>query len=225
MKKEDLALFLGMLCGDGHLSIHNKKRVLKRGLETYQDYCTGFCNTNEKIMELFSDLFYNLFKVRGNFYSRDRPNRKRIYEFNCYSNDVFKEISSLGFPIGVKKDVLKIPSIVSNGSNQEKLNFFFGLLITDGCIRKNQTTIFHSGSKLLLEDLSKLIDNLFNIKKDVKSYIQQERYTSYQLNLNKEETRRILSVPPSHNGIAPVLSLWGNLSLPDATFSKLEGKN
>lgn len=225
MKKEDLALFLGMLCGDGHLSIHNKKRVLKKGLETYHDYCTGFCNTNEKIMKLFSELFYKLFKVKGNFYPRERPNRKRIYEFNSYSNAVFDEISSLGFPIGVKKDVLKIPSIISNGSHQEKLNFFFGLLLTDGCIRKNKTMIFHSGSKLLLEDLSNLIEDLFKIKKEVKSYTQKERYTSYQLNLNKEETRRILSVPPSHNGIAPVLSLWENISLPDLLFLNKEKAN
>jgi len=206
MQKEDLALFLGMLCGDGHLSIPKKTRLLKTGPKIYYDYATGFCNTDEILMEIFSDLFYKIFLVKGNFYPRDRPNRKRIYEFRSYSKKVFEEISNFGFPIGVKKDVLKIPAIVSNGSNEDKLNFFLGVLITDGCIRKNKTMIFHSGSKIFLEDLSNLIEELFGVKKDVKSYIQREKYISYQLNLNKEESRKILSMPPSHNGIAPVLS-------------------
>lgn len=202
MHKNDLALFLGMLCGDGHLSIHNKKR----GLKIYHDYTTGFCNTNERITKVFNDLFYKIFKIKGNFHPRDRPNRRRIYEFNSYSKEVFDKISALDFPVGIKKDALKIPKIILDSSQDSKLNFFLGVLITDGCIRKNRTIIFHSGSKLFLEDLSGLINNLFNVKKDVKSYIQKDKYLSYQLSLNKEESQKILSVPPSHNGIAPVLS-------------------
>ena len=202
MSKEDFALFLGMLCGDGHLCIRTKRR----GLKIYHDYYTGFCNTDKRIIEIFADLFYKIFEVKGHFYPRDRPNRKRIYEFHSYSKETFNKISSLGFPVGVKRDKLKIPNIIFNGSKRDKINFFLGVLITDGCIRKNKTIIFHSGSKLFLEDLSKLIEELFKVKKDIKSYTQREKYLSYQLNLNKEESRRILSVPLSHNGIAPVLS-------------------
>ena len=175
MDNKDLALFLGMLCGDGHLSIHNKKR----GLNTYYDYTTGFCNTNERIMKVFDDLFYSIFGIKGNFHPRDRLNRKRIYEFNSYSKEVFDKISALGFPVGVKRDKLKIPEIIRKSSKEDKISFLLGVFVTDGCVRKNKTIIFHSGSKLFLEDLSELIRELFKIKKEVKSYVQREKYISY----------------------------------------------
>lgn len=202
MQKEDLALFLGMLCGDGHLSIHNKKR----GLNNYYDYYTGFCNTDKRIIEIFADLFYKIFKVKGNFYPRDRPNRKRIYEFHSYSREVFDKINSLGFPVGVKRDRLRIPEIIKNGSEEEKFNFLSGFFITDGSLKRGNTIFFHSGSKTFLEELSILIYELIGVKREIKSYLQKEKYLSYQLNLNKEESRKILSMPLSHNGSAPVLS-------------------
>ena len=50
-KKEKLALFLGMLSGDGCLSIsHNG--------EGYRNYPINFCNTNKEIVKLFDDLFF-----------------------------------------------------------------------------------------------------------------------------------------------------------------------
>ena len=199
MSKEDLALFLGMLCGDGHLCIRTKKKG-------YKNYSVEFCNTNIKIIKLFDELFYKIFKIKGNFHPRNRKGRKEIFEFRSYSKESFDEISELGIPIGVKRDKLRIPRIILNSQRDSKLNFFLGVLITDGCIRKNRTIIFHSGSKLFLEDLSRLIDDLFNVKKDIKSYTQKDKYISYQLSLNKNESQKILSVPPSHNGIASVLS-------------------
>lgn len=201
MQKEDLALFLGMLSGDGHLSIHNKRR----SLNTYYDYCTGFCNTDKKIIESFADLFYKTFNVKGNFYPRDRPNRKRIYEFNSYSRKVFDKIKNFGFPVGVKRDKLRIPEIIKKGSKEEKLSFLFGFFITDGSLKKG-SLFFHSGSRVFLEEISILIYELIGTKKEIKSYIQKEKYLSYQLLLNREESRKILSMPLSHNGIAPVLS-------------------
>ncbi len=202
MQKEDLALFLGMLCGDGHLSIHTKNR--KYG--TYYDYCIGFCNTDEKIIKTFSDLFYKIFNIKGNFYPRDRPDRKRIYEFASYSKEVFDKIHNFGFPIGVKRDVLKIPQIIKDSSKKEKLHFLWGLLITDGSLKRGSNIFFHTGSKIFLEEVSDLIYDLFNIRRNIKEYTQREKFLSYQLSLNKEESRKILSMPPSHNGSAPVLS-------------------
>ncbi len=199
---KDLSLFIGMMCGDGHLSIHTKKR--KYG--TYYDHYVGFCNTDKRLMIMFDELFYRIFKVKGHFYPRDRDNRKRIYEFHSYSKEVFEKISSLGFPIGVKRDSLRIPEFVKNSSEDEKLNFLLGVLVTDGCIRSNGTIIFHSGSKLFLEDLSMLLKELFDVDRKVKQF-SQGPYLSYQLSLNKAESRNILLMPPSHSGSAPVLSL------------------
>lgn len=199
MNKEKLALFLGMLCGDGYLGVRTKKKG-------YKNFSVEFCNTNLEIVKLFDNLFYDLFNVKGNFHSRIRNGRKEIFEFRRYSKDIFNYISSLGFPIGIKKERLKIPAIVL-GSRKEKEMFLVGVLITDGCIRRNRTIIFHSGSRLLLEDISNLIYELFGVKRKVKEYLQRNKYLSYQLNLNKEESQKIILLPPSHSGIATVLSL------------------
>lgn len=187
-----------MLCGDGHLSVRTKKKG-------DQNFSVEFCNTNLKIVELFDKLFYSLFGIRGNFHSRKRNNRKEIFEFRSYSKDISDYVSSLGFPIGVKRDILRIPSIILNGTIKEKLFFIKGVLITDGYIRENKTILFHSGSKLLLEDLSKLFYELFGIKKSIKSFIQKNKFISYQLNLNINEAQNLLK-PPWHNGTAPALS-------------------
>lgn len=200
MQKEDLALFLGMLCGDGNLSIKTKKKG-------YKNYTTKFCNTDINIIKLFNELFFKIFNIRVNFYSRKREGRKEIFDFTSYSKEVFDKVSSLGFPIGVKRDKLRIPEIIKIGSREEKIAFLFGVIITDGTIKKNKDTLFfHVGSKYFLEDISELIYELIGTKKGIKTYLQKEKYVSYQLSLNKEETRKILSMPPSHNGIASVLS-------------------
>ncbi len=198
MEKEDLSLFLGMLCGDGHLCIRTKK-------QGYKNYSTEFCNTNINIINLFDNLFYKIFKVKGNFHSRKREDRKEIFEFRSYSKEVFDKISELGFPIGVKRDNLRIPKIVKDGSKEEKLSFLLGVFVTDGAL-KNKRMFFHTGSKIFLEEVSSLIYELIGTKKEVKTYLQKEKFLSYQLSLNKEESREILSKPPSHNGIASVLS-------------------
>ncbi|OGJ19008.1 hypothetical protein A3K73_07700 [Candidatus Pacearchaeota archaeon RBG_13_36_9] len=200
MEKEKLALFLGMLCGDGCLNTKTKKR----GWKTYS---TEFYNTDIKLMQLFDGLFYDLFKIRGHFYPRKRKERRIIYEFRSYSRDIFDSISSKGFPMGVKKDALTIPKPIKKGSEKEKLNFFMGFLMTDGCIRKNKTIIFHIGSKKFLQELSMLVNELFGIKREIREYVQKGKYHSYQLNLNKKESEVILStLPPWHNGTASVLS-------------------
>ncbi len=199
MRKEELALFLGMLCGDGCIGIKRRK-------EGYKSYTLDFYNTDKNIVELFDKLLYNLFELNGRTYPRLRLGKKKIYEYRLYSKNVFDKMSSIGFPIGIKRDALRIPKIIKNGSRKEKLNFFQGFLITDGCVRKNKTIIFHIGSKRFLEQLSELVGELFGIKKEIKEYIQKNRYYSYQLTLNKKESEIILSsMPPSHNGIAPAL--------------------
>jgi hypothetical protein len=68
-----------------------------------------------------------------------------------------------------------------------------GVLITDGMIRKSGAISFHTGSKIFLEEISELINELYGVKKAIKTYLQREKFISYQLNLNKEEAQKILS--------------------------------
>src|SRR3989338_5023684 len=188
-KGEKLALFLGMLSGDGCLSI-------KHNGEGYRDYPIDFCNTDKSKVILFDNLFYELFGIRGRISSVKRPNRKEIWHFLKHSVKIVKELKEIGFPEGVKRDVLRITERIKNKSNKEKLAFIYGVLITDGHVRKDKSILFHLGSKLFLEDMSKLISEFIGVEKPISEFIQREKYHSYQLSLNKKEGDFILSESP-----------------------------
>lgn len=183
-RSEKLALFLGMLSGDGCLSI-------KHNGEGYRNYPIQFFNNREEIVQLFATLFYDLFGIAGRVTSRQRPNRQRIWEFLRYSVATVSYLKGLGFPEGVKRDILRIPQIIWTGSNEEKRLFFSGFAMTDGCLRKDGRITFHIGSKLFLEDLSLLCSHFIHTLKPVKEF-QQGQYTSYQLYLNKDEGELVL---------------------------------
>ncbi|MBI3333870.1 hypothetical protein HYZ97_00070 [Candidatus Pacearchaeota archaeon] len=182
---EKLALFLGMLSGDGCLSIgHNG--------QGYRDYPIQFYNTEKEKVILFDDLFYNLFGTHGRIVARKRKNRKEIWEFVKYSVKTVKELRKIGFPEGVKRDLLRVLPIIKEGSPLEKLNFIGGVILTDGSIKPKRGILFHSGSKLFLEDLSILLSEFIGQVKPVKEFTQREIYKSYQLYLNKQESEIIL---------------------------------
>ena len=152
------------------------------------------------------NLLFDIFGVYGKIRYSDRENKQRLFEFYKYSKEIYFKIKKVGFPEGVKRDVLRILSIIKNGTKAEKLAFILGFLITDGCLRKQGSILFHSGSKLFLNDLSDLISEFIGNRKKIREYIQRERYKSYQLNLNKPETEKLLEYMPSwHNGTARAL--------------------
>ena len=185
-KSEKIALFLGMLSGDGCLPI-------KHSGEGFRDYAIQFYNTDKKKVELFADLTRELFGGEGRIRYSDRKDKQRLWEFCRYSKEIVLKLRELGFPEGVKRDVLRILNIILRGNDNDKLEFCRGVLITDGCIRKDKTIIFHSGSRLFLEDLSKLIEEFIRKKKSIREFIQEEKYKSYQLNLNKKESELLIS--------------------------------
>ncbi len=197
---EKLALLLGMLSGDGCLTIgHNGKG--------YRDYPIRFYNTNKRLVEFFNELFFYLFEIKGSILFKDRINRKRLWVFSKYSKEIYNKIKSMDFPEGRKRDILRIPKLITVGTKEEKRAFFIGFLITDGCLRKRGDILFHSGSKLFLEDLSLLISDFTRNVKPIKQYIQREVYKSYQLNLNKSETKILLGdMPLWDNGTPLALS-------------------
>ena len=200
-KKEKFALFLGMLSGDGCLPI-------KHSGEGYRDYAIQFYNTDKNIVILFKRLFYELWGIKGKLYYADRKNRKRLWNFCKYSRKIVEELKEKEFPEGVKRDILRIPKLIKQGIKKEKLAFILGFLITDGCIRKKGGIMFHSGSKLFLKDLSWLISEFTDNKKEIKEFIQKEKFKSYQLTLNSKETKFLLTkmkMPTWDNGTPTAL--------------------
>ena len=198
MKKEEkLALFLGMLSGDGCLPI-------KHNGDGYRNYAVQFYNTDKNLVLNFDKLFFELFRVHGKISARKRRNRKEIWEFCKYSKKIVEEIKDIGFPEGVKRDILRVPKIIKNEKRNGKIAFIIGFLITDGCLRKNKSILFHSGSKIFLEELSELIEKITGNKKPIREFIQKERFKSYQLNLNKSETSILLSEMPTWDNGTPL---------------------
>lgn len=187
-RNEKLALLLGMLSGDGCLPIaHNG--------DGYRDYPIDFCNTEKDKVLLFDDLFFNLYGIHGSITSRQRPNRKLIWSFRKHSVKIAKELKEIGFPEGVKRDILRIPKIIFDGTDKEKILFIYGVIITDGSLNEKRLQ-FHSGSKLFLEDLSKLVGEFIGYVKPVKEYVQREIYRSYQLSLYNVEKDKLLAKCP-----------------------------
>ena len=193
---------MGMLSGDGCLSIgHNG--------QGYRTYPIDFYNTNRKRVELFSNLFFYLFKEEGKIYSsKKKTNRRQLFNFRKYSVKTYNKLLEMGFPQGVKRDSLRVLDLIKTGSYKEKIYFIKGLCITDGAIKKDRGIMIHLGSKLFIQDVADLIDSLEFGKKKIKEFSQgRGNFKSYQLYLNKVEKRLILSHEPSwHNGTASVLS-------------------
>ncbi len=194
-KTNGLALFLGMFVGDGGLSI-------KKNGEGYRIYPITFYNSEKKLVLLFHKLFYKLFKIKGNIRSRKRENKKELWEFEKYSVKMYNIINKdFEIPCGKKASKVRIPSFVLSGAESIKLHFFLGLLVTDGSIQINRIQ-FHSASDDLLIDLKKVIHELWGFNKKVKTYIQKNKYYSYQLSLKKSESSKILTkMPASHNPV------------------------
>tara|TARA_B100000315_G_C14320154_1_gene470396 strand:- start:61 stop:666 length:606 start_codon:yes stop_codon:yes gene_type:complete len=199
-RKEKLALFLGMLSGDGCLSkAYNG--------EGYRDYPIEFWNTDKELVVLFEKLFFEIYGIHGKISVRNRPDRKPIWAFLKYSRKICEELKDLGFPEGVKRDVLRVPEVIKGGSEKEKSSFILGVMLTDGGLKKNGSLLFHMGSKRFLEDLSELIYELTGSKRKVREFTQRRIFKSYQLYLNKQERLRLMSyVPTWDNGTPLVLS-------------------
>lgn len=195
-KSNSMALLLGLFAGDGCLS------NAKNG-DGNKIYPIRFYNTKKEYVLFFNELFQNLFNKSGSIKGRIRKNRKILWQFEKYSVKIYKILNrQLEIPNGKKALKVFVPSFIKNGAKDQKVNFFLGLLLTDGGIRANGTIIFHSASKRLIYDLQDLIKSVWNYDKKPKKYIQKGKYISYQLNLNKGESYRILKDLPTWHNLA-----------------------
>jgi intein/homing endonuclease len=187
VNKKELALFLGMLAGDGCLSI-------KHNGDGDRVYPINFYNTNKDYVKGFSILFVNLFDIKGSIRCRKRKNKQDLWEFEKYSKKIFTKINEeFEIPCGKKAPIVQVPSFILSGDIEEKKNFFLGVLITDGGIKKNRSIMFHSASKELIKGIITLIFDLWGIKRTMKEYLQRQRFLSYQITLNIKDSSIVLN--------------------------------
>ena len=186
-KSEELALFLGMLAGDGCLSV-------KHNGGGYRIYPISFYNTKKTYVTLFSNLFERIFGIKGGIRCRKRENKLDLWEFEKYSVKIFKLITQdFGICCGKKAKNVKIPQFILNGKTILKKQFLYGLLVTDGGLRKDGSLILHSASRDLVGGFGIILKDVWGIEKETKSYIQKGKFKSYQINLNKGEASSVIS--------------------------------
>jgi hypothetical protein len=103
-----LALFLGMLVGDGCLPI-------KHNGDGNRVYPVLFYNTNKSMTNLFHSLFYDLFFVQGKIRYRERSNKKPLWYFEKYSKEIYN-LLHIDYEISNGKKAVsgRIPSFIRN---------------------------------------------------------------------------------------------------------------
>ncbi len=154
-KSSELAEFLGILIGDGHLSKYQFE--ISTNSETDLDHA-------KFIMRLGQDLF-------GLKVSLKKRKREKAVSVKASSVNLVKWLNNLGMPIGNKlSHNLSIPDWVLTNRNWQK-SFIRGLFDTDGClyldthkikgkIYKNIGWTLTSYSAKLRQDIVELLINL-----------------------------------------------------------------
>jgi hypothetical protein len=125
-KDQRFALLYGILLGDGCLSRYKTKD----GRERFAVCITGdFYSDGEFYKKIIVSLLNSFSEKKVIIQHRPKNGTLSI---NLLDQDFFKKISSLGFPIGKKGNVLKLPSyFYENGLVSFVISGYFS---TDGCI-------------------------------------------------------------------------------------------
>lgn len=146
---ESFAEFYGILLGDGCLFSDLKGLSITSDKLLDYDYSTIYLKT----------LIYNLFNLYPKYYFS-----KNVRKVRCvlYSKNVVNYLSSLGFPIGIKNNLI-IPSFIYD-NKKTLIKCLRGIMDTDGCLagHPHSRIMIHLSitSKNLREQVHKALINL-----------------------------------------------------------------
>ncbi len=121
----DLAEFIGIMVGDGHLGLYfrEKERITSSEIKIA-------CNSNERVyIEHIMKLFEGLFGISLKIYKDKRSDTSLL---TCYSKCIVQFLNqTCKIPINNKVSSVKISLLIQNGSNKIKTAFIRGLADTD----------------------------------------------------------------------------------------------
>ncbi len=141
---EQLAELVGIIIGDGHITIQKNKENAKRKYTHYQIFVTGSLTEDmDYFHKTVNPLFFSNFNIKlnilkyeqNNYFNAVRDSKAIVY----YLNKLFE------IPIRKKSDIVQIPKAILNSSVKEKTAFIRGVSDTDFCLtlkkgRKNLHT-------------------------------------------------------------------------------------
>ena len=153
----DLALFIGMVYGDGWLV--SRPKDLSKGR-----WNIGFVEGDVKVVKAFVRLAKKLFNVKFKLYPRIRKSLYYEARVNCR---ILYEFLSQNFDLvgGFKAKKIRIPQLIKKKNLIEP--FIAGLISTDGSVRGSRI-IYSSISKVIIDEIYIFLTNKgFKIKKGV----------------------------------------------------------
>jgi len=168
----ELAYFLGMLYGDGSMSL-GKHRV-------------RFCSGNENILQKLSQIGESLFGLKGTLHPDSRGGRSEL----CFASQplfAWMEYHSLGK--SVKSAYLdRIPKALRQSSRNSILAFFSGMIDSDGAIEERGCVRITSASENFLRNLQQIGESVglsFSINHETKGENFQLTCSMWVLNLSR----------------------------------------
>ena len=185
---KELAEFLGIMIGDGHIGKYTKNSKNN----SYTHYELRICgNSRDKdYLETYvNNLFKKIFNASFSFLLNKRDNtlilRKNSKAIYYFLNKLVK--------IPSKKDKVSIPDFVMKGSKEIKSAFLRGLADADFCLTVKNTKKYPvingtSKSGILIEQCSKILNELGiknNTQLEINYYEKRKAtYPSYRVYIN-----------------------------------------
>ncbi len=162
---EELAEFIGIMVGDGHLGYYTGINGRGRNYVNYQIKIAGNKSENEYLWHIMN-LFYSLFHIKL-YYTKDTSYNSIILRRN--SKGILQFLNKIcGIPLNYKTNIVEIPEIIKKSEDGIKCAFLRGLTDTDFAVTfKNRANKGHNypvivggfKSRKLVQDL----ENLFFI--------------------------------------------------------------
>ncbi|MEM3573991.1 MAG: LAGLIDADG family homing endonuclease [Nitrososphaeria archaeon] len=156
---QERALFYGMMCGDGFISIEGKRRQYLIGLE----------NGHKEVVSLFSEVINKIYGIKTHVNKRKNKDSYGVYISN---KDIV--LDYLKDPARLSSFVWEIPSQYLD--KQGLKEFVKGIFSTDGgvYVKDKKDSCIYLGSVNLegLNELKEILDKHFGIK----SFIKNEHY-------------------------------------------------
>lgn len=157
----DIFYLLGVISGDGSLTLSKRKRG---GYHYHLRIYSG----EKKYLEYLNNLFLNLFGIKGRIKKDERKNSS--FYISIQNASIFFYFVMLGSEIG-KKKIGKVSKIIKDNS-EIFLHFLAGLVDTDGHV-SNKRIQLKQKRYLLLKEIERL-----SIKLDLRCSLPKVNYTN-----------------------------------------------
>jgi len=191
---KELAELIGIVVGDGHLSVIERSNSMVKKFTQSAVYISG--NRNEKeYLDYISILFKKLFNCDFSYREDKRSDAVSLIKYSKGVVNYLNQVCEI--PIGKKTNIVKVPSIIMNSSDEIKCAFLRGLADTDFYVAfkktKNNYPVIRGSFKSIniVKDLEILFSDLGFIH-SCRYYINRNdkrwgKYNMHAIYLNGEK--------------------------------------